>query len=223
MSSAASGRGSRETLKVFAQAQKEPANTRWAGEGGKMKITLIRHGMTYGNTLHQYIGVTDQPLCEEGKKELSLLVQEQLWPETAGVFVSPMKRARETAGILFPDAAQTVVENLREMNFGVFEERSYIDMKDDSVYQDWVDGKCEGPIPKGEIKEAFTRRCRDAFLEVLSGREEDAVFVVHGGTIMAVLSEFGQPERGYYDWYVKNGHGFVCEWDGARLTVLEEK
>ena len=35
-----------------------------------MKVTFIRHGMTYGNTLHQYIGATDQPLCDEGIKEL---------------------------------------------------------------------------------------------------------------------------------------------------------
>ena len=35
-----------------------------------IKIAMIRHGKTYGNTLGRYIGVTDEPLCEEGKKEL---------------------------------------------------------------------------------------------------------------------------------------------------------
>ncbi len=29
---------------------------------------MIRHGKTYGNTLGRYIGVTDEPLCEEGKR-----------------------------------------------------------------------------------------------------------------------------------------------------------
>lgn len=33
-----------------------------------IKIAMIRHGKTYGNTLGRYIGVTDEPLCEEGKK-----------------------------------------------------------------------------------------------------------------------------------------------------------
>ena len=35
-----------------------------------IKIAMIRHGKTYGNTLGRYIGVTDEPLSEEGKKEL---------------------------------------------------------------------------------------------------------------------------------------------------------
>lgn len=188
-----------------------------------MKVTFIRHGMTYGNTLHQYIGATDQPLCEEGKAELSLIRKEALWKEAEQVFVSPMKRARETAELLFPEADQTVVEDLREMNFGVFEERSYIDMEKDQVYQDWVAGFCEGPVPEGELKADFTERCCRAFSEIIDNVSEDCVFVVHGGTIMAVLSRFGKPERGYYEWYVKNGHGFVCEWDGESLQILEEK
>ena len=188
-----------------------------------MKVTFIRHGMTYGNTLHQYIGATDQPLCDEGIKELEKIFSEKLWAESSHVYVSPMKRARETAAILFPNAKQTVVENMREMNFGVFEERSYIDMEHDEQYQEWVDGNCEGPVPEGELKADFTARCRKAFLEVIEHADEDLVFVVHGGTIMAVLSCFGVPERGYYDWYVKNGHGFVCEWDGKKLNVTEEK
>ena len=28
-----------------------------------IKIAMIRHGKTYGNTLGRYIGVTDEPLC----------------------------------------------------------------------------------------------------------------------------------------------------------------
>ena len=36
-----------------------------------IKIAMIRHGKTYGNTLGRYIGVTDEPLCEEGKKAVS--------------------------------------------------------------------------------------------------------------------------------------------------------
>ena len=53
-----------------------------------IKIAMIRHGKTYGNTLGRYIGVTDEPLCEEGKKEL-----EQRTMDTVELlFVSPLKR-----------------------------------------------------------------------------------------------------------------------------------
>ena len=53
-----------------------------------IKIAMIRHGKTYGNTLGRYIGVTDEPRCEEGKKEL-----EQRTMDTVEIlFVSPLKR-----------------------------------------------------------------------------------------------------------------------------------
>ena len=236
-----------------------------------MKVYLIRHGMTPGNLLHQYVGGrTDQPLSEEGKQTLQELKDSGIYPETESVFVSPMKRCAETAQVLFPDAEQIIVEGLKEMDFGVFEGRSAADMEDDEQYQAWVATMCEAPIPGGEVKEAFTERCCKAFAETMqtlskeaehvsdtdkeqcdgqnlpeptvqnpeliiqkdkkpcdgqnspeptAKKEEPAVFAIHGGTIMALLSRFGRPEKGYYDWYVKNGHGYVCEWDGAVLKV----
>ena len=37
------------------------------------------------------------------------------------------------------------------------------------------------------------------------------ILVVHGGTVMSVMSALGEPEAGFYDRCVDNGHGFVCE------------
>ena len=195
-----------------------------------MKVYLIRHGMTPGKLLHQYIGgKTDQPLSEEGRAVLSELRDSGIYPETDRVYVSPMLRCAQTAEILFPKAAQTVVQGLKEMDFGVFEGRSAADMEEDEQYQAWVATMCEAPIPGGEIKEDFTERCCRAFAEVIGqhdfgeeATEKPAVFAIHGGTIMALLSRFGRPEKGYYDWYVKNGHGYICEWDGSVLQVEEQ-
>ena len=33
-----------------------------------MRIDLIRHGMTRGNEERRYIGITDEPLSERGRK-----------------------------------------------------------------------------------------------------------------------------------------------------------
>lgn len=47
---------------------------------------------------------------------------------------------------------------------------------------------------------------------------EDRVFragiVVHGGTIMAILEQYGYPKAAYFDYQVKNGCGY-------RLTPVE--
>ena len=176
-----------------------------------MKVYLIRHGMTPGNLLHQYVGGrTDQPLSEEGKKTLQELKDSGIYPETESVFVSPMKRCAETAQILFPDAEQIIVEGLKEMDFGVFEGRNYRELTGRQDYQAWVDGGCLGPCPGGEDKAGFCRRVRDAFDRLM---EENAAspaltMVAHGGTLMAILEGYGRPARGYFDWHCPCGSGF---------------
>ena len=38
----------------------------------KIKIWLIRHGMTAGNREQRYVGTTDELLCEEGRQQIIL-------------------------------------------------------------------------------------------------------------------------------------------------------
>ena len=54
----------------------------------------------------------DIPLSDAGRAKLQ---RADFSPRT--VYVSPLCRARESASILFPTAAQTVVPGLREMCF----------------------------------------------------------------------------------------------------------
>ena len=185
------------------------------------EILMIRHGMTPGNKLRQYIGRTDEPLSQEGRDALA----ELHYPNAERVYISPMIRCRQTAEILFPGAELVVYDGLREMDFGHFEGRSAMDMTDDPEYRAWVDAFCEAPIPGGEMKEPFMDRCCSAFEEILaSDRTDRLVFVVHGGTLMAVLSRFASPSREYYRWSPKNGHGFLLtrEPGSMRLTLREE-
>ena len=193
-----------------------------------MKVYFIRHGKTPGNLLKRYIGGrTDQSLCEAGKAELTDLKDAHLYPAATRVYVSPMRRCRETAAILFPLAEQIPVEEMREMDFGRFENRSHDDMKQDKDYNTWISTMCEGPIPQGENKESFTTRCAKAFLDITKTwkpetETEPAVFVVHGGTIMAILSTLIKSDRAYYNWYTTNGHGYLCDWDGYELKLEKE-
>ena len=43
-------------------------------------IHLIRHGISQGNLLGQYIGVTDSPLSKEGKEQLKQLAEQNSYP-----------------------------------------------------------------------------------------------------------------------------------------------
>lgn len=192
-----------------------------------MKILLVRHGSTKGNLERQYIGTTDEPLSEEGKTVLNDGINNNI----KTVYVSPMKRARETAEILFPNAKQIVVDGFKEMNFGDFEGKNCEDLKDNKDYRGWVDSNCEGEVPNGEKKSDFINRSCRAFDETvthaLTEKEEMIAIVAHGGTIMSILSEYAEPKKDYFDYKTPNGKSWVVvarksEWDTDKSLYIKK-
>lgn len=179
-----------------------------------MQVILIRHSETDGNAQKRYIGRTDEPLSEKGTALAKNAVGDV---ELNEVYVSPMIRARQTADILFPNACHLVYDDLREMDFGNFEGRSAADMEADPAYRAWVNSSCTLPCPNGESREAFSLRVCAAFVgcirRTMEQYGEKAVFVVHGGTIMAVMERFAVPRRNYFEYSVKNCCGYVCQAD----------
>ncbi len=180
-----------------------------------MKVYLLRHGRTAYNDEARYQGWRDVPLSAGGEAQLA---RAGISPET--VWVSPLIRARRTAEILFPSARQIILEDLKEMNFGAFEGRTWQEMADDADYRNWVDGGCEGRCPGGESKKEFCDRVCGAFADALERAEDagerEAVIVAHGGVQMAVLERFALPRRGYYDWHAPCGGGYLLETDRSR-------
>ena len=84
-----------------------------------IRLYLIRHGQTPGNKLQRYIGTTDEPLSTEGKEFLEKLT----YPMPEALYVSPLCRCVETAGILFPGKSFHIIEELSECDFGEFENK----------------------------------------------------------------------------------------------------
>ena len=84
-----------------------------------MKLTLIRHGMTYGNKYGLYYGATDLPLLEEGIAELRQRKLTHIYPTATRYYASPLQRTQQTLREIYGDVPFTVVDGLREMNFGV--------------------------------------------------------------------------------------------------------
>ena len=177
-----------------------------------LKIWLIRHGMTEGNRYQRYIGVTDEPLCEDGRE----LLEKFTYPKPQAVFVSPLKRCLETAAILFGDPKVRIIDQLAECDFGEFENKNYQELDGNEHYQSWIDSGGLLPFPGGESREEFKRRNVTGFQKAVNGCLRNgislAALVVHGGTIMAVLSSLTGGE--YFDFQVKNGEGYetVLEW-----------
>ena len=188
-----------------------------------LRLWLIRHGMTEGNRYQRYIGVTDEPLCEEGRK----LLGTDRYPKVQALFVSPLKRCRETAEILFGMQEQRVVELLAECDFGEFENKNYKELADNPHYQEWIDSNGTLPFPGGESKEACADRNLKGFEEVLEicRNEEitEAALVVHGGTIMNIMEAYALPKKAFYEWHVGNGDGYRVELDPKKWEDAERK
>lgn len=187
-----------------------------------MKLLLIRHGMTQGNLEKRYIGRTDEPLCAEGR---TVLLKQTAVP-CSRVFASPMKRCLETAEILYPGQEPVICQDLRERDFGAYEGKNYKELSKDARYQAWIDSNGTLPFPEGEDQAAFEARSCGAFWELVdSCREEEVLaFLVHGGTIMALLAAYGEPGHSMYDYQVKNGSGYLisCSRKERRLRILQK-
>ena len=121
-----------------------------------MLIYLLRHGQTEYNAQKRYQGQRDIPLSPEGAAQLR-----RADFDPAVVYVSTLQRTSQTARILFPEAKLVPVDGLKEMCFGSFEGRNFIEMEKDPEYQAWVKANCESPCPDGERKTDFSDRiCR---------------------------------------------------------------
>lgn len=169
-----------------------------------MRVILIRHGRTEGNFRRRYIGATDEDL-----RDTKCLEKE--YPACDRVVASPMKRCVQTARFIYPKKNIEVCEKLRECDFGDFENKSHDKLMQNEDYRRWLDSGGALPIPNGEAHEDFMNRCAEGFFEMTDGRDEDTAFVIHGGSIMAVMQTlFGGD---FYDYHVKNGCGYVFEYD----------
>ncbi|MDF2586799.1 MAG: histidine phosphatase family protein [Anaerocolumna sp.] len=188
-----------------------------------MKIILIRHGQTEGNLYKRYIGSTDEALCINGINKLWDNTRMNCYPKVQQIYVSPMKRCIETAGIIYPNQKYITCNELRECDFGEFENKNYQELNQNKKYQDWLDSNGTLPFPGGETHEGFKERCIKGFQHILSHCSCDEIaLIVHGGTIMSILDWYSNPNHEFYHWQIKNGEGYICELskDKNYVTVI---
>ena len=184
-----------------------------------MEIELIRHFATEGNLEKRYIGVTDEEIKAEFVLEHTLKKEEngrEEWkPEL--VIVSPLRRCRQTAEILFPGEPVHIIEELAECDFGEFENKNYKELEGNPHYQEWIDSNGTLPFPGGESREGFKSRNLRGFDRVVSGcirsHVAEAALVIHGGTIMNIMEEYADIQKPFYEWHVRNGGGYEVELD----------
>ncbi len=181
-----------------------------------MKLYFIRHGKTAGNLEKRYIGATDEGLCGAGRLEL----ERTAYPDAEPVITSPLRRCLETAEIIYPRKTPLIVDGFRECDFGAFEGKNYSDLNGSRDYQRWIDSGGKMAFPGGEDMAGFCARTVAAFEEIIPRLSDGTAFVVHGGTVMALLERYELPRKKFYDYYTENGHGFAVNFDGGAMRVI---
>jgi len=182
-------------------------------------IYLIRHAQTEANALGKYIGVTDEPLSSEGIKELEAYIKAGCYPSVDYVFVSPKQRCLQTKKMIYDRLPYEIIPELAECNFGFFENKNYNQLKNTIEYQEWLQAGAQGDFPQGEKIEDFKTRCEKGFAKavniIMNKKIKSSAFIIHGGTIMAILTKYALAKAFFHDWKVKNCEGYRLVFDSA--------
>jgi len=96
-----------------------------------MKLFVARHGETAGNVHELACGISESELTENGKAQAKALAnrlkEEKEKNNITTIYVSPLKRARDTAAYIEKALSLTAIpdERLKEINFGDFEMKKW--------------------------------------------------------------------------------------------------
>ncbi len=134
---------------------------------------LVRHGLTAWNAERRYQGHSDLPLLPGEASGLAELRREMAGVDFAAVYVSDLRRCRETLAWARPDLLDSALQDprLREMNFGRWEGQTYEMLKDNERYRTWIDDPQAATPPDGESWQAFEARVSGVCGEFLTRTE----------------------------------------------------
>ena len=201
----------------------------WDSSENQIELILLRHAKTQGNLSHRYIGnKTDEDILESEK----MLLSGYRKIECDMLFSSPLKRCIQTALAISENENIKIIDEFSEIDFGKFEGKNYEELNGDKDYQLFIDSGGKAGFIQGEGYDEFIVRTLVGFNRLIeyvkndisNGRRVKKVLaLVHGGTIMSILSFLCGGE--YYDYQVKNLCGYrvelkICE-DGVECSTVE--
>jgi len=147
-------------------------------------IDLIRHGDVSGRK-HVARGRTDNPLSDEGWEQLQAV--KKCIGRVDKIATSPLKRCRLFAESC--DEPVVVIEDMQEIDFGDWEDKSADEVEDQTLLNIFFDDPCDFQAPNGEAFEVFTKRVLAAWETWLQqDMGEHRILLAHGCVIRVILA-----------------------------------
>ena len=155
----------------------EASLTRMLDRAGRLR--LVRHASTALND-GTFLGHRDPPLASRASVQ-------PLTESFDRVFASPLRRARETAAALAPDASIAVDARLAEIDYGRAEGLTLAELTREhpGIVAAWEQGE-DAAFPGGEATKDVRQRAR-AFLASLDGTSGRTLAVTHN-VVMRVIA-----------------------------------
>lgn len=184
------------------------------------QLILVRHGQTLHNVAGIAQGWNDSELSEHGREQVLRLAGRIAEYAPTALYSSPLGRAMSTAQALADATGLPIVpvDDFREMNYGGWEGRSFLDVRreHEDVYQRWIaDG--EVACPEGESHMDVRRRIERALQSIESDR---AVIVTHGTAIrIAATALLELPVMASRSFAQDNAAINVFIWRGDRWVL----
>jgi alpha-ribazole phosphatase len=154
------------------------------------RLFLLRHGKTV--LAGKFAGSTDVDLSSAGIEQVQSLRPVLARERFEKIFCSPMHRCRQTARLLDLDAEISYAEDLREIDFGLWEGKDFseIEKNNPESVRHWIEDPEGFCFPEGECRSDFILRV-ERFKAMLQGSDNEKVLVItHGGVIRHLICSY---------------------------------
>lgn len=151
------------------------------------RLFLLRHGSTGMDG--RYVGASDLPLGGDGVADLAGTAAFLQRQEIDLALCSPMRRCRETFEHLDLACPVEIVEDLREIDFGRWEGRSFEEIcrEDEKLVDKWAQATEDFTFPQGEAVAHFALRVKRVMETLQTTSARRPLLVTHGGVIRRLL------------------------------------
>lgn len=156
------------------------------------RLFLVRHGETIWHAENRYAGSSDVPLTSRGAEQAQILAEWAASTDLSHIYVSPLRRARDTAAAVERATGLTakVEQRLREVSFGIAEGLTATDLQDQypDVLATFLADPAQNFFPGGEDPAVAARRVRAAVEEIAtSSGPNGRVLLVGHNTLFRLL------------------------------------
>ena len=188
-------------------------------------IILVRHGESETNVQKVFTGQIDAPLTPLGHRQAQLMAQYLDNYHIDKIYVSPLKRAVDTASALAQRQHCPVEkkEALKEIYAGVWQGLTFAEIAEryPATYQNWLGDFGNAMPEEGESCQSLYQRVTVFMDKVLTEREETVCFVCHATPIRMLESHIcGQSASAAQNIsWVPNASVTIYEYDGVFRCV----